>query len=67
MQCTQPPGSEAAAFEAYARQYWAGCGGAGQRDIEGVLGGKGHLKGEGQEGSGVVCSSVYRRAWPRMG
>lgn len=41
-----------------------GPGVAAARDIEVVLGGKGHLKGEGPEGSGLLCSTRYRRAWP---
>eukprot|EP00198_Chlamydomonas_reinhardtii_P002417 XP_001691753.1 predicted protein [Chlamydomonas reinhardtii] len=54
---------EAAKWEAFARQYWAGSGRLGAADIAGVLGGEGHLKGEGEGGSGVLLSTRFRRAW----
>ncbi|KAG2422639.1 hypothetical protein HXX76_015877 [Chlamydomonas incerta] len=54
---------EAAKWEAFARQYWDGSGRLGGADIAGVLGGEAHLKGEGADGSGVVLSTRFRRAW----
>ncbi|KAG2450820.1 hypothetical protein HYH02_004655 [Chlamydomonas schloesseri] len=55
---------EAAKWEAFARQYWVGSGRLGAAaDIAGVLGGEGHLKGEGAEGTGVLLSTRFRRAW----
>lgn len=58
-----PAAGEAAKWEAFARQYWAGSGRLGAADIAGVLGGEGHLKGEGEGGSGVLLSTRFRRAW----
>ncbi|GIL44694.1 hypothetical protein Vafri_2217 [Volvox africanus] len=57
-------GGEASMWERCAREFWAASRGLGEREIESVLGGEGHLKGEGPEGSGVLFSTRYRRAWP---
>ncbi|GLI65024.1 hypothetical protein VaNZ11_008394 [Volvox africanus] len=57
-------GGEASVWERCAREFWAASRGLGEREIESVLGGEGHLKGEGPEGSGVFFSTRYRRAWP---
>ncbi|GLC33214.1 hypothetical protein PLESTB_000358800 [Pleodorina starrii] len=57
-------GGEAARWEGCARQFWAASGGLAGREIEAMLGGEGHLKGEGPEGSGVMFSTRFRRAWP---
>ncbi|GIL76035.1 hypothetical protein Vretifemale_5772 [Volvox reticuliferus] len=57
-------GGEASVWERCAREFWAASRGLGEREIETVLGGEGHLKGEGPEGSGVLFSTRFRRAWP---
>ncbi|EFJ49211.1 hypothetical protein VOLCADRAFT_90132 [Volvox carteri f. nagariensis] len=54
---------EAARWEGCARQFWAASGELAGCEIEAVLGGEGHLKGEGPEGSGVLISTQFRRAW----
>lgn len=59
-------GGEAARWEGCARQFWAASADLARRDIEAVLGGEGHLKGEGPQGSGVLISTRFRRAWPCM-
>ncbi|KAG2494259.1 hypothetical protein HYH03_007614 [Edaphochlamys debaryana] len=58
-------GGEAERWEKAARYFWAGSGGAvAGSDPAAVLGGQGHLKGEGPEGQGLLLSSRFRRALP---
>ncbi|KXZ50853.1 hypothetical protein GPECTOR_14g105 [Gonium pectorale] len=57
-------GSEASQWEGCARHMWAGSGPLSGWDISALLGGEGHLRGEGPEGSGLLLSTRFRRAWP---
>ena len=61
----RPAGSEAAAWEGLAHHFWSHSGPSLQgRTAAEALGGKDLLKGEGPEGSGLLCSLLWRRAFP---